>query len=152
MPMKRLIIITTAAAALGGCGWTPGMRDRSELVAEPSACSTKRFEVYFAENEARLTNPALQAIGLTATQLQGCDIKRVQVLGLASATGDVASNLSLSERRAVAVAEALAAAGWPTPAFELGAVGDAGATTTAGANEPMRRRTEVLVEAAPRGR
>jgi peptidoglycan-associated lipoprotein len=152
MPMKRLIIITTAAAALAGCGWTPGMRDRSELVAEPSACSTKRFEVYFAENEARLTNPALQAIGLTATQLQGCDIKRVQVLGLASATGDVASNLSLSERRAVAVAEALAAAGWPTPAFELGAVGDAGATTTAGANEPMRRRTEVLVEAAPRGR
>ena len=128
------------------------MRDRSELVAEPSACSTKRFEVYFAENEARLTNPALQAIGLTATQLQGCDIKRVQVLGLASATGDVASNLSLSERRAVAVAEALAAAGWPTPAFELGAVGDAGATTTAGANEPLRRRTEVLVEAAPRGR
>ena len=152
MPMKRLIIITTAAAALAGCGWTPGMRDRSELVAEPSACSTKRFEVYFAENEARLTNPALQAIGLTATQLQGCDIKRVQVLGLASATGDVASNLSLSERRAVAVAEALAAAGWPTPAFELGAVGDAGATTTAGANEPMRRRTEVLVEAAPRRR
>ncbi|WP_291836997.1 OmpA family protein [Brevundimonas sp.] len=152
MSMKRLIIITTAAAALAGCGWTPGMRDRSELVAEPSACSTKRFEVYFAENEARLTNPALQAIGLTATQLQGCDIKRVQVLGLASATGDVASNLSLSERRAVAVAEALAAAGWPTPAFELGAVGDAGATTTAGANEPMRRRTEVLVEAAPRGR
>ena len=152
MPMKRLIIITTAAAALAGCGWTPGMRDRSELVAEPSACSTKRFEVYFAENEARLTNPALQAIGLTATQLQGCDIKRVQVLGLASATGDVASNLSLSERRAVAVAEALAGAGCPAPALALGAVRRAGGAPAAGANEPMRRRTEVLVEAAPRGR
>lgn len=152
MPMKRLIIITTAAAALAGCGWTPGMRDRGALVAEPSACSTKRFEVYFAENEARLTNPALQAIGLTATQLQGCDIKRVQVLGLASSTGGVQSNLDLSQRRAVAVAEALTAAGWPAPAFEVGAVGDAGATTAGGANEPMRRRTEVLVEAAPRRR
>ncbi|RZJ29019.1 MAG: OmpA family protein [Brevundimonas sp.] len=148
--MKRLIIIATGAAALAGCGWTPGMRDRSELVVEPSPCAAKRFDVYFAENEARLTSAALQAIGLTATQLQSCDIKRVQVVGLASATGDVASNLSLSERRAVAVAEALVAAGWPTPAFELGAVGDAGATTVAGTNEPLRRRTEVVVEAAPR--
>lgn len=150
MPMKRLIIIAASAAAVAGCGWTPGMRDRSELVAEPSACTQKRFEVYFAENEARLTTPALQAIGLTATQLQGCDIQRVKVTGLASSTGDVASNLSLSERRAVAVVEALVAAGWPTPAFELGAVGDAGAVTADGTNEPMRRRTEVLVEAAPR--
>lgn len=148
--MKRLIIIATTAAALAGCSWTPGVRDRSELVAEPSPCTDKRFDVYFAENEARLTTAALQAIGLTATQLQGCEIKRVQVVGLASATGGVASNLSLSERRATAVAEALVAAGWPTPAFELGAVGDAGAVTADGANEPMRRRTEVVVEAVPR--
>jgi peptidoglycan-associated lipoprotein len=150
MAMKRLMMIAASAAAVAGCGWTPGMRDRSELVVEESPCAAKRFEVYFAENEARLTSAALQAIGLTATQLQTCDIRRVQVVGLASATGDVAANLGLSERRAVAVAEALAAAGWPTPAFELGAVGDAGATTTAGTNEPMRRRTEVLVEAVPR--
>ena len=150
MPMKRLIIIAASAAAVAGCGWTPGMRDRSDLVAEPSVCAEKRFEIYFAENEARLTSPALQAIGLTATQLQSCEIRRVRVTGLASSTGDVASNLSLSERRATAVAEALVAAGWPTPAFELGAVGDAGATTPDGANEPMRRRTEVVVDAAPR--
>lgn len=150
MLVKRLIIMATAAATVAGCGWTPGMRDRSALVAEPSICAEKRFEVYFAENEARLTTPALQAIGLTATQLQGCEIRRVKVTGLASATGDIASNLSLSERRATAVAEALVAAGWPTPAFEVGAVGDAGAVTADGTNEPMRRRTEVVVDAAPR--
>lgn len=148
--MKRVIVIAAGAAALAGCSWTPGFRDRSAVVAEPSPCATKRFDVYFAENEARLTSAALQAIGLTATQLQGCEIQRVQVMGLASATGDVQSNLSLSERRAMAVAEALVAAGWPTPAFELGAVGDAGATTAAGTNEPLRRRTEVVVEATPR--
>jgi outer membrane protein OmpA-like peptidoglycan-associated protein len=148
--MKRTIVIAgLAALATAGCSWTPGM-ERSALVTEPSPCAAKRFEVYFAEGEARLTQPALQAIGLTATQLQGCAIQAVKVVGLADASGGAAANQDLSERRAVAVTEALVAAGWPTPAFEVTAVGDEGATTSGGANEPMRRRTEVLVEAAPR--
>ena len=97
-----------------------------------------------------LTPAARRAIGLTATQLQGCEIKTVQVLGLASSTGGADANQALSEQRALAVAEALTAAGWPTPAFELTAAGDQGATTPSGVAEPLRRRTEVLVEAAPR--
>ncbi len=149
--MKRAIVAAgLAALAAAGCGWTPGVRDRDALVAEPSHCADKRFEVYFAEGEARLTTPALQAIGLTATQLQGCDIRSVKVVGLADAQGGTGANLTLSQRRAQAVAEALAAAGWPTPAFDVVAVGDEGAVTAQGANEPMRRRTEVVVEATPR--
>jgi peptidoglycan-associated lipoprotein len=148
--MRTIVIAGLAGLTLAGCGWTPGMRDRSELVAEPSPCMAKRFEVYFAEGEARLTQPALQAIGLTATQLQSCDIRSVKVVGLADAQGGAAANQTLSERRAVAVAEALVAAGWPTPAFEVIAAGDTGAVTAEGTNEPLRRRTEVLVEAAPR--
>lgn len=148
--MKRTIVIAGLAALMAaGCGWTPGMK-RSALVAEPSPCAAKRFEVYFAEGEARLTQPALQAIGLTATQLQGCEISAVKVVGLSDASGGAAANQDLSERRAVAVTEALVAAGWPTPAFEVVAVGDAGAVTADGTHEPMRRRTEVLVEARPR--
>lgn len=131
-----------------GCNLAPTM-SRSDIVAEPSACQAKRFEVYFAEGEARLTDVARQAIGLTATQLQGCRIDKVQVIGLADASGRANANQTLSERRAIAVAEALEAAGWPAPAFDVGGVGADGATT-AGVNEPMRRRTEVLVEASPR--
>jgi peptidoglycan-associated lipoprotein len=149
--MKRTIIAAGMLATMvAGCGWTPGMRDRADLVVEPSACAPTRFEVYFAEGEARLTQPALQTIGLTATQLQGCEIRSVNVVGLSDAQGGAVANQTLSERRAVAVAEALAAAGWPRPAFEVHGVGDQGATTTDGANEPMRRRTEVVVDAAPR--
>lgn len=148
--MRTIVIAGLAGLTVAGCGWTPGMRDRSELVAEPSPCMAKRFEVYFAEGEARLTQPALQAIGLTATQLQGCEIRSVKVVGLADAQGGAAANQTLSERRAVAVAEALVAAGWPTPAFEVIAAGDTGAVTAEGTNEPLRRRTEVLVEASPR--
>lgn len=146
--MKRSMLLL-GLAAVAGCS-TPGFKNRSDLVVEPSACTEKRFEVYFTEGEARLTGPARQAIGMTAAQLQGCDIRKVQVLGLASATGDAAENMDLSQRRAVAVAEALTAAGWPAPVFDVNAAGDTGAVAATGVNEPMRRRTEVLIDAAPR--
>ena len=138
------------ATALAGCSATRSVfSERSDLVVEPSRCATQRFEIYFADGEARLTPAARQTIGLTATQLQGCDIRRVQVLGLADARGGDAANQSLSERRAVVVRDALTAAGWPAPAFDVEAVGAEGAVVEGGAREPMRRRTEVLVEAAP---
>lgn len=148
--MRSIVVLGLTAAAVAGCA-APGFKNRSDLVVEPSACTAKRFEVYFADSEARLTEPARRAIGLTAAQLQGCEIRRVQVLGLADARGGAPANLSLSERRAVAVAEALTAAGWPAPVFDVGAAGDAGAVTEGGVREPMRRRTEVLVDAVPRG-
>lgn len=148
--MKRsIVLLGLTAVVVAGCA-VPGFRNRSDLVVEPSACTTKRFEVYFADSEARLTEPARQAIGMTAAQLQGCEIRKVQVLGLADATGGAAANQSLSERRAVAVAEALTAAGWPAPVFDVEAAGDMGAVADSGVREPMRRRTEVLIDAVPR--
>lgn len=148
--MRLTIILgaATLAVSLSGCA-NMGSPSRDELVSTPNPCAARRFDIYFAENADTLTDAARTAIGLTATQLQGCQIRSVQVLGLADATGAAAQNQSLSERRALAVAEALTAAGWPAPAFQLAAAGDAGAVTAAGAEEPLRRRTEVLVNAAP---
>lgn len=149
MTMKSTILAAgLAAVTLAGCS-TLRAPSRDELVTEPSACAAKRFDIYFAEDQATLTDAARTAIGLTATQLQGCKINTVRVLGLASSTGSADANQALSEQRALAVAEALTAAGWPTPAFELTAAGDEGATTASGVAEPLRRRTEVLVEASP---
>jgi outer membrane protein OmpA-like peptidoglycan-associated protein len=152
--MARLWVgagVLAAAALLSGCETAKGLfHDRSQVVAAPATCAPRRFEIYFADSEARLTEPARQAIGLTATQLQGCQIKSVKVLGLADARGGAEANQSLSERRATAVAEALAAAGWPSPAFEVGAAGDEGAVAAPGVREPLRRRTEVVVDAAPK--
>lgn len=147
--MKGLIVIAGAGLVLAGCA-ASGVRDRSELVAEPSVCTPQRFEVYFRDSEAGLTDAARQAISLTATQLQGCYIRGVSIVGLADARGGPTANLALSERRALAVVEALEAAGWPSPVFSLGAAGESGSVNAAGASEPMRRRTEVLVDAAPR--
>lgn len=144
---KSVLAATLGAAGLSACSMGPGFGDRDALVTTPDACAARRFDVYFNENRDRLTSPALEAIGLTATQLQGCRITSVKVLGLASGTGAADTNLDLSERRALAVAEALTAAGWPVPAFEITAAGDAGAVSPDGVQEPLRRRTEVLVEA-----
>lgn len=141
---------TIVAMSVSACSAGPGYRDREDLVTTPDACATKRFDIYFDEGQDRLTSPALEAIGLTATQLQGCRIESVRVLGLASAGGNADANLDLSERRATAVAEALRASGWPAPAFDVEAAGDAGAGEPTGVQEPLRRRTEVLVEATPR--
>jgi peptidoglycan-associated lipoprotein len=152
--MKRagmILVVGGLGLALAGCGLTSELfRSRDRLVAEPQVCVPQRFEVYFADSEARLTESARQAIGLTAAKLNGCDIRRVEVTGLSDARGGGAANQSLSERRALAVADALKAAGWPAPVFTVEAVGETGSVTDSGAREPMRRRTEVLVEAAPR--
>lgn len=138
-------------AALAGCAPAGAYKTRADLVADPAACGERRFEVYFDQDQARLTAPARQAIGLAAAQLQGCRIERVKVLGLADArTGTPAANQTISERRARAVAEALAGAGLPAPAFEVEGAGAQGAVV-GGVNDPLRRRTEVLIQAvAPR--
>ncbi|MCG2663645.1 MAG: OmpA family protein, partial [Brevundimonas sp.] len=56
----------------------------------------------------------------------------------------------LCRSRARTGAEARNAAGLPSPVFDVHAAGDAGATTAGGAAEPLRRRTEVVVDAHPR--
>ena len=98
MTMRSTILAAgVAAVALAGCS-TMRTPSRDELVAQPSACAAKRFDIYFAEDQATLTDAARTAIGLTATQLQGCEIKTVRVLGLASSTGDADANQALSEQ------------------------------------------------------
>ena len=150
MKLVSAVVLLTAGLAAAGCAATSGYKERSDLVSNPAACAAKRIEVYFDQDQARLTTAAREAISLTATQLQGCDVTKVQVLGLADArSGTAAANQSLSERRARSVAEALAAAGLPAPAFEVAAAGAEGALVN-GVNDPLRRRTEVVIEAAPR--
>lgn len=147
--MGMRIVIATAALAIGVSGCSSfGILDRSELVAAPQPCAETTLPIYFSEGQARLTRPAQTLIRTTAANMRGCTIDRVRVVGLASATGGTQSNLSLSERRAVVVAQALADAGLPTPAFEVIAAGDAGAEQ-GGVSEPVRRRVEVVIDARP---
>lgn len=154
MRIKRLrpeaVAAGLAVAGLGACETGAPFRDRADLVAPPPACVEQRVDIYFAENQARLTDPARQLIDLTGQRLAACQVDRVEVIGLASATGASAHNQTLSEQRAHVVADAIREAGWPAPEFALAAVGDEGALTETGLAEPLRRRTEVVIHARPR--
>lgn len=144
--MKRLGMAAVGAAlAVSGCSFG----DRGGLVTDAAGCTEQRLDIYFEEGEARIARPAQEMIALTGERLQHCRVEGVDVIGLASATGDAASNQTLSEQRARAVADALIEAGWPSPTFTLSAGGDTGATTDAGLAEPLRRRTEIVIHARP---
>lgn len=140
--------MATFAMLTAACQSGP-FADRGQVVASPGQCAPRSFDVYFAEAAAGLTQPARQAIDLMADQLSQCRITRVTVIGLASATGTPEANLTLSQRRAQTVAAEFSRRGWPEPVFQLEAAGDAGAVTPEGAMEPLRRRTQVLIEAQP---
>ena len=148
MTARTISILALGLIGLAGCAQGPLSRD--QLVAEPTACAPRSMEVYFAESTAQLTTPARQAIDLMAGQMSECEITKVTVIGLASATGTSEANLSLSQRRAQTVAQEFARRGWPEPAFQLEAAGDAGAQQPDGTMEPLRRRTIVAIEARPR--
>ena len=139
-----------ASAVLGGCAQVnktmARVTDRSDIVAQPT-CMSFNFPIYFETGSDRLTREALQLINDSSAQVRACQVAEVQVTGLADADGSAERNLALSQRRAVAVTQALAARGYPSPTFDINAAGAAGATTAVGM-APLRRRAEVNVRFA----
>lgn len=137
-------IIAAAAGVVSGCHHGP--RTRADLVTPEPQCQDARFAVYFADGSARLTQPALQLLDETARRLRPCRVVRARVMGLADAKGTPDANLTLSQRRARQVMEALRSRGLPAPSFEIAAAGEAGALLPDGREDPVRRRTEVFLE------
>ena len=150
--MKRLAgtILASAVAATGACADLGWPRKRTDLVVAVTPCADTNFTIYFNEGSDRLTQPALQLVRETADRLKACSITHARVVGLADATGAPQANLTLSQRRALKVAEALRAQGIPAPAFEIDAAGDAGSMTSDGREDPVRRRAEVYLSVGPR--
>jgi len=146
--MRNWTLVILAAGALAAC--QTGPRSRADLVTAPSPCADSHFTVYFNEGSNRLTRPASQLIAATGEGLRGCNVRAARVVGLADSTGTPAANQTLSQRRAAAVADALRRQGIPAPQFELAAVGEEGAVTADGREDPVRRRAEVFLTVAPR--
>jgi peptidoglycan-associated lipoprotein len=141
-----LCAVLSSSLTLAACA------DRSVVrlgLAPPSVlCADFSFPIYFETASEGLTEAARQEIAYAAARVKGCKLGPVAVLGLADADGAARRNLVLSRQRAVVTAEALAAAGLPAPTFDIQAMGEQGAMTSQ-VKEPLRRRTEVVIRAAP---
>ncbi len=151
MRQTTIAILLAAATGLGACTTVnEGVRrvtGRSAVVTAP-VCQDFAFPLYFRTGSEQLTPEGLQVIDNYSSRVRACPVAELRVTGLADAEGGAVSNLELSQRRATAVAQILAARGYPTPTFEVGAQGEAGAATAAGRTEPLRRRAEVSVRFA----
>jgi outer membrane protein OmpA-like peptidoglycan-associated protein len=137
------------AGALSGCAQTTAATRPATAAAGAAGpdrrCEDTSFPVYFRTGSAALTDPAIQAIRMTADQTKGCQALEVRVMGLADADGGAQRNQDLSRARAETVAAALAAQGFPAPAYDIEASGSAGSKTPLGAIIPSRRRAEVVI-------
>ena len=144
-------LAVAAACAVSGCAQTGRfVKSRSEIVRPATACVDTRFVVYFNEGSDQLTQPARQVIAATARTYRSCNIAQIRVLGLADAVGAPEANLTLSQKRARRVAQALVEQHLPAPAFDMAAQGDQGAVRANGDDEPLRRRAEVVLTVKPR--
>lgn len=144
--MRIIAIVTLAAAtALAGCSTS---RERSALVRSPPRCADQTVAIYFEPWSAEITPEGRSVINAAAGSLRSCQVRAVEVLGLADAAGDPQANLQLSQRRALSVSSALASAGLPAAEFKLAAAGQQGAVTADGKTAPLRRRVDVTLRVA----
>jgi outer membrane protein OmpA-like peptidoglycan-associated protein len=144
--MRRILVIAAAAAALGGCtsmGEAPWAR-------APNRCTDFTTSIYFEDGSADLTPQARRLVNTMARHARGCTVNRIDVVGLASATGDSAINQALSQRRVATVTRALADRGYRSVEFAAAAAGDAGAQTRSGELRPLRRRVDITMHLAAR--
>jgi outer membrane protein OmpA-like peptidoglycan-associated protein len=148
--MRAAVIGVAGVVALSACAQVGGayrrITNRADIVAQP-VCRDFSFAIYFRPGSDRLTREALQVINDNSARIKACRVARVDVTGLADADGPGQRNLELSRRRALTVTQALSTRGFPTPTFDVEAVGEAGAAQGAAA-DPLRRRTEVNVRFA----
>ena len=109
------------------------------------------FTVFFAFDSADLDDSALAVIKAVADGPSGSGMTALVVAGHADRAGGEAYNLTLSKRRADAVAGALLALGVPGDAVSLEALGESLplVETADGVREPKNRRVEIKSSLQP---
>lgn len=115
---------------------------------KPAALPPQEFTIYFAFDSAQLSpaaNETVNAISNAYGKRNGDDIN---IIGHTDTSGSNDYNLALSQRRADAVASALAGAGLPDSVMDKAAVGEiAPAVQTGdGVREPLNRRVVVTID------
>ncbi len=147
--MKKVGVAILGAVALGGlvagCASpsNPWPKSRSQVVKMAPSCEDFAVQIYFESKSAQLTNEARSVLKSADAMATGCKVASVRVIGLADAVGSPDVSLAVSRQRAAVVTRALAKMGYDHVEFDVGAAGDAGATTSSGEARPLRRRADI---------
>ncbi len=144
-PVRAAAVLAAVALAVSACA-TGG--PKGGATATGATCADVSFPIYFAKASDVLSDPARQAIGAGAGQAKGCQVREVDVFGLADMDGAADRNLDLSRRRAQVVAQALAASGFPQPLFDVKGLGESNARTATGAPAMLQRKAMVVIRVA----
>jgi peptidoglycan-associated lipoprotein len=145
--MKKVGLTIIGAMVLGGlaagCASNPWPKSRSQIVQTTPSCEDFSVQIYFESKSAKLTNEARSVLKGADAVATGCKVASVRVVGLADAVGSPEASLAMSRQRADVVTRALGKMGYGNVQFDVGAVGDAGATTSAGEALPLRRQADI---------
>ena len=137
-----------AALVLTACASTTGRDRLASLTRAPGpTCTQISFPIYFQSGSDQMAPEQARVISQAAQSVKNCAVSKLDVVGLAGLEGGKDATLNLAKRRSVVVADALKAAGLPTPRFDMGAVGSEGAKTKGGRRAPLRGRAEVIIYA-----
>ncbi|WP_236627627.1 OmpA family protein [Caulobacter sp. B11] len=142
-------VIVGLGAILGGCASTPWPRSRAQIETPATPCQDFQVQIYFDRDSAEIPREGRSVLASAQAMAKGCQVKAVQVVGLADAVGAPGANLDLSRRRGDAVRKALGKAGFKQVVLDVTAAGEAGATTAMGAVQPLRRRADIRIEMGP---
>ncbi len=143
-PIAFATALSLAALSLGACATTPRFETSSF-----NPCEDVSIALYFESFSAEIGPEARAALKGAARQTKGCNVRAIDVLGLADPVGAVDTNQKLSEDRALAVSEALRGLG--LTGMKLAAAGETGSVATGGAVAPLRRRVDIIIRLERRG-
>jgi peptidoglycan-associated lipoprotein len=147
MTTRTMVALLAGVAALGLAGCAD--MGSQAMVRAPATCSDFTVSIDFETDSASITPQAAAIIRAAARRAERCSVNRVDILGLASAPGDVAANQALSEQRVASVTRALSARGLSHAAVAAGAAGEIGAETRSGLQRPLRRRVDIALHLGP---
>ena len=150
--MKKIATILLSAAIIAAPSLAeapPEPPTESEDIERHVTCEDRSITVYFANTNAELTFPALNALEAQIDQLDDCAVTQIQTAAISTDVHSSDEMIKLSEARTDSVLESLAAAGVWAPEIQSDIVIARNMHRADTAAEPPARRVEVTLFTAP---
>ena len=142
--------LMTGAVFLAACSTTPPPPPPPPLApVEPVAetgipCADRNFPVYFASDQTSLDADAQAVIETVVAAAADCQLSAIEIFAHSDAIGSETINMTVSQRRADAVLDAIMEAELDVARIAIVALGEQGAITDDDLIQPMNRRVDVF--------